>query len=181
MFWIINSFPTDSEIKKETDIILDTEDILIVAPKTVRSSCKYGTNTKWCTAATRGDNFYNTYTGDKKGLIYFILKKERLSQFGTKKIALFWQKKSLYRKYTWFNDMDTEIDGISEIRRYLTENYGISDEKNNKYKEITNSIKNYLRSENSFKISKDLWVKLSYLTPIGSMVDIYRHIKGEQN
>ena len=39
------------DIKKEADIIMDTDDIFIVSPQSHAASCLYGASTKWCITA----------------------------------------------------------------------------------------------------------------------------------
>jgi hypothetical protein len=54
------------EIKKEADVIMDTDDIFIVVPQSHESSCLYGAGTKWCTTARNNVHwekyFYNLIT-----------------------------------------------------------------------------------------------------------------------
>ena len=67
---------TKSEIKKlEANVLYNSDDLLIMIPKSHRASCYYGAGTKWCTTNKESDNYFNNYT--KKGtLIYVINKKE---------------------------------------------------------------------------------------------------------
>jgi len=46
----------------------------IIVPNDEAAACKYGANTKWCTAATKSENFFNSY--NKKGKIYIIIPKK---------------------------------------------------------------------------------------------------------
>lgn len=54
------------EMKKEADIIMDTDTVFIVNPQSHRSSCLYGAGTKWCTTAQNNVHweryFYNLIT-----------------------------------------------------------------------------------------------------------------------
>ena len=55
------------------DRILDNEHWLIITPKTEGAACLYGQETQWCTAASRGGNYFNQY--NKQGPLYIIFDK----------------------------------------------------------------------------------------------------------
>lgn len=57
----------------ERDKIYQDENIVVVAPLTHKSSCKYGAHTKWCTAVPSNEEHFKDYM--KHGvLIYFIVR-----------------------------------------------------------------------------------------------------------
>lgn len=65
-------------IKKATkgldyDKIWESEDMMVVVPKTHIGSCKYGQGTKWCTASKRQSNSFEVYY--KTGILYRIIQK----------------------------------------------------------------------------------------------------------
>jgi len=60
------------EREKDVDVIVDTEAILIISPRSEEASCRYGAGTKWCTAATRTHNYFKGYAEDGTKLIYII-------------------------------------------------------------------------------------------------------------
>lgn len=65
-------------IDAQTEVILDSDELLVVSPKTKKSSCLWGRGTKWCTAATGPgtENAFSQYTDDDgNGLYIFIDKK----------------------------------------------------------------------------------------------------------
>lgn len=65
-----------AEIDAQTEVILDSEDLLVVSPKTEKASCFWGRGTQWCTAATDAENAFSQYTDDNgNGLFIFIDKK----------------------------------------------------------------------------------------------------------
>lgn len=53
--------------------IYQNENLVVVAPLTHRSSCKYGSHTKWCTAVPSNDEHFNYYM-QHGVLIYFIVR-----------------------------------------------------------------------------------------------------------
>jgi hypothetical protein len=69
---------TESQIKqRETTILYDDDDCLVVRPLSVRSSRLYGSSTKWCTSSERDDytQHFNRYAG-MGVLVYYINKKK---------------------------------------------------------------------------------------------------------
>lgn len=68
---------TESQIKKkETNVLFENDEFLIVRPLSIRSSRLYGATTKWCTASDRHDfeSHFERYAGNGI-LVYFINKK----------------------------------------------------------------------------------------------------------
>ena len=60
-------------IRAEGPIVYDGITVRIRHPKTKRAACYYGRGTKWCTAATKGDNYFDEY--NKDGPLYIIIPK----------------------------------------------------------------------------------------------------------
>lgn len=61
------------QIKKDTDVVFENASFTILSPKTQEASCYYGQGTKWCTAATRGENMFDEYA--QSGDIYIMIPK----------------------------------------------------------------------------------------------------------
>lgn len=61
------------EMQKQAELFLSTPEYTVIVPKTEEASCYYGQNTKWCTAATDGDNMFNSYS--RNGNLYIIIPK----------------------------------------------------------------------------------------------------------
>lgn len=113
----ISDYERDKSPKiSETESIklVDNEDIIIVRPLTHRSSCKYGSGTKWCT--THKDNkYFNQYDG--KGNLYYIHNKQVESNNPFYKIAAF-------IKYSgdeeWYDALDKRMsDGEEKLAKML--------------------------------------------------------------
>ena len=67
---------TKSEVKKlEANVLYNSDDLLIMIPKSYKASCYYGAGTKWCTTNKESDGHFKNYT-NKGTLIYIINKKE---------------------------------------------------------------------------------------------------------
>jgi hypothetical protein len=77
---MFNNYPPDSfekEEEQENSIakkVFEDNDVLVVIPKNEAAACKYGKNTKWCTAATQGQNYFEQY--NKKGPLYILIPKK---------------------------------------------------------------------------------------------------------
>lgn len=69
----------EKELEKQVDKIYEDDTFLVVKPKTHQASCKYGSNTKWCTTA-QSDTHFKQYTRDNQGLYYIINKKNSTNQ-----------------------------------------------------------------------------------------------------
>lgn len=70
----LKNLVTEVSVKPDERVkIYQDERILVVAPLTHRSSCKYGANTPWCVAVASNDEHYKEYT-ENGILIYFIIK-----------------------------------------------------------------------------------------------------------
>jgi len=66
-----------SELKaaeKDAEKIYNSDNYLIIIPKTREASCAYGRNTRWCTASTGSYNYFDNY--DKQGPLYIIINKK---------------------------------------------------------------------------------------------------------
>lgn len=67
---------TKSEVKKlEANVLYNSNDLLIMIPKSHRASCYYGAGTKWCTTNKESDNYFNNYT--KKGTLIYVIDKKQ--------------------------------------------------------------------------------------------------------
>jgi hypothetical protein len=63
--------PKDNPIAKK---VFEDNDVLVVIPKNEAAACKYGRNTMWCTAATRGQNYFQEY--NRQGPLYILIPKK---------------------------------------------------------------------------------------------------------
>jgi hypothetical protein len=57
------------------DIVYDNEHATIYRPRSTGASCKLGRGTKWCTAATKGPNQFNSYVKDQGVTLFYIINK----------------------------------------------------------------------------------------------------------
>lgn len=81
----------DNRIRREiktvddADVVYEDNEMIVVSPKTHKSSCYFGAGTKWCTATSESGH-YDRYNQDGK-LFYFISKTKPTSD-PTYKVAL---------------------------------------------------------------------------------------------
>ncbi|MEP6710090.1 MAG: hypothetical protein ABJA64_00010, partial [Candidatus Saccharibacteria bacterium] len=61
-----------AQIKEDTEQVFESDELVILQPKTEEASCYYGQGTKWCTAAKKNNSF-NEY--NKDGKLYILLPK----------------------------------------------------------------------------------------------------------
>ena len=60
----------------ETDIVYESDNFVVVMPRSTASACYYGKGTTWCTAATEGANLFLTYVASGRSIIlYHIMRK----------------------------------------------------------------------------------------------------------
>ena len=60
------------KVKQEAERVLDTENVLVIHPKTMEAAQYYGKGTRWCTSAIN-NNLFDSYNND--GPLYIIIDK----------------------------------------------------------------------------------------------------------
>jgi hypothetical protein len=55
------------------DVIFQNENVIVVRPPDVESSCKYGRGSRWCTAAMGSRNYFNSYYFGRGVNLYYII------------------------------------------------------------------------------------------------------------
>ena len=66
------------EEKGRAKKVYDDENVTIIVPEDEAAACRYGRGTRWCTAATRGQNFFNHY--NRQGRMYILLPKNPIRE-----------------------------------------------------------------------------------------------------
>jgi hypothetical protein len=103
----------EKELEGQVEKVYEDDTFVVVVPKTREASCKYGSNTKWCTAAKQ-DNRFDTYTTGKQKL-YYIINKKKSSGSNYSKIAVHFNN-SGYKTY-WdssdYNMNPREVDVVN--------------------------------------------------------------------
>lgn len=62
------------QAKADSDVIYEDPQFLVLRPHTAEASCKYGTGTKWCIAATASRNYFSSYSSSNNKF-YFVIDK----------------------------------------------------------------------------------------------------------
>jgi hypothetical protein len=115
----------DNRIRREiktvddADVVYEDDEMIVVSPKTHKSSCYFGSGTKWCTTASDSGH-YDRYNQDGK-LFYFISKTKPTSD-PTYKVALL---KKFDGNETYYNAPDDSfrtgwIFGTEKLEKILS-------------------------------------------------------------
>lgn len=100
------SFDRDEHIS----IIEETEDYIFLIPKTHIGSLKYGSNTKWCTAASTSPGTFKSYI-DRGFLAYLVDKKNKKTNNQNKLAFYFTNKENLLTQVIQiFNQLDSLVN-----------------------------------------------------------------------
>jgi hypothetical protein len=92
--------------EEHIDVLMETDDFILLHPKTHKGSCKYGANTKWCTASK---NDPGTFTGYMKSgyLVYLISKKQIDPTYS--KLALYCNEDTMLDTIQVYNALDKNV------------------------------------------------------------------------
>lgn len=80
---------TKSEIKRgikdiedipAEDIVFENDKAIVLFPQNKEKSCMYGKGSNWCTAATGGSNYFNSYFFSQGVNLYYIIPKMNMSK-----------------------------------------------------------------------------------------------------
>jgi hypothetical protein len=171
----------EKELEGQVKKIYEDDTFVVVVPETRAASCKYGSNTKWCTASKQ-DNRFDTYTTGKQKL-YYIINKKKSSGSNYSKVAIHFNNSG--NKTYWdsadynMNPREVDVlnyafpemmDAIDDDYQQVSENESIVKDAFNNQKRTTTSIHDYLNS------GKDLLVTIFGFQPISDMPG---HYEGE--
>ena len=69
---VLDDIPDDEqEAKGQAQKAYQDSDVSVIIPLDQEAACKYGRQTRWCTAAVHGTNYFNEY--NKQGPLYVLL------------------------------------------------------------------------------------------------------------
>jgi hypothetical protein len=117
---VLNKAMVDKEEKtfnkeEHIEVIEETDDYILLRPKTHKGSLKYGANTKWCTASKTNQSTFTSYA--RTGyLVYLISKKDMGANFS--KIAFYLRKDddSFTGTIECYNVLDRQISAETIIK-----------------------------------------------------------------
>lgn len=73
-FYIIDKEKEAKNNKGNSEVVYEDGDVRVIHPKDQDAACYYGQGTRWCTAATKGDNYFDNY--NRSGPLYIIIPKK---------------------------------------------------------------------------------------------------------
>ena len=94
---------------RERDVLIETNEYILVRPKSANASIKYGQGTRWCTAA-KNNNYFNGYARD--GYLFYLLRKKETGSIWDK-VAFYSKKGSTFSHIKIFASNDTDFNGKS--------------------------------------------------------------------
>lgn len=65
--------PVDDTVRGKARTVFDGATVKVVVPEDEAAACTYGRQTRWCTAATRGTNYFDHY--NRQGPLYILIPK----------------------------------------------------------------------------------------------------------
>ncbi len=95
----------DSIGNDEYDKWFEDNEWLVVSPNTEKAACKYGANTRWCTAS-RDNNYFEYYS--EKGPLIIIINKIKNEKFQLH-----------FESYQWMDAKDNQIGNREEFKNSL--------------------------------------------------------------
>ena len=115
----------DNRVRREiktvddADVIYEDDEMIVVSPKTHKSSCYFGAGTKWCTTASDSGH-YDRYNQD--GQLFYFISKTKPTSDPTYKVALL---KKFDGSETYYNAPDDSfrtgwIFGTEKLEKILS-------------------------------------------------------------
>lgn len=185
------SFNRDEHIK----IIKETDDFIFLIPLTHVGSLKYGSNTKWCTAANSNPSTFKNYIN--KGFLIYLIDKTNKIKSPYNKIAFFMdgKEKVLTSGITLYDQLDRVIQDndliksgwdynlLSELLINLRKNLMVFKEREKHINEIK-MIKNHfnlIKYDDFFKLLGELNVSDEKIQVIKDSLGNVKNILKEIN
>jgi hypothetical protein len=117
----------EKELENQVDKIYEDDKFLVVKPKSHAASCKYGSNTRWCTTA-QSDTHFKQYTSGNQ-VLYYIINKANSTNKNYSKVAIHFDNSGSKRYWdsqdSPMNDREIEIFNYAfpEIIEKIKEDY----------------------------------------------------------
>lgn len=95
----------DKELEKQTIILLENDEWLVLKPMSFLASKKYGANTKWCTTQENNPEYYLRYS--RRGILIYCLNK-----ITGEKVAAFKSLDNHEKETSFWDIIDNRIDSM---------------------------------------------------------------------
>ena len=89
----------------DAETVFENDQVRIIVPKNEEAACYYGQGTRWCTAATGGNNMFDRYARD--GDLYILLPKK--PQYEGEKYQLHFSSNQ------FMDEQDNTVDNVVEL------------------------------------------------------------------
>ena len=91
--------------KGDSEVVYENDKVRIIHPKDQAAACYYGQGTRWCTAATGGNNYFDSY--NRGGPMYILLPKQ--PKYEGEKYQLHFESGQ------FMDEGDNQVDSIVEL------------------------------------------------------------------
>jgi hypothetical protein len=175
--------------EEHINVLLETDEFLLLQPKTHKGSIKYGSNTKWCTTAKNNESIFKNYTRD--GFLGYLIDKTETKTGDYKKIALYleynsgginesvkiYDVKDKYAHENFLVEGGWDIQKLFEIFTIFRYNF-IKTKENKKSKDFVNTFVNTLNKLDFNKLEVHMTklddeCELSYIKDAQSKVESF--------
>lgn len=95
--------------EEHINVIEETDDYLILSPKTFKGSLKYGYGTRWCTASKGDPSYFAKYS--KQGTLVYVIYKKEVKNNNVQKVAFYLKNKDC--PFTGTIEIYNQIDNIT--------------------------------------------------------------------
>jgi uncharacterized protein YchJ len=181
----------DKSFVKEDHIYVffETDEFMLIQPKTHRGSMKYGSNTKWCTTGKKNESIFKNYTRD--GLLLYLINKTEKINVNYRKVALYleftcgginenlkiYDVKDAYAKEQNLIDGGWDVENLFKIFTTFR-HYFIKLKENKQSKDFVNSFVNTIKKLDFTKFESNLnrlneSEDLSYIKEAKSKVETF--------
>jgi hypothetical protein len=175
--------------EEHINVLLETDEFLLLQPKTHKGSIKYGANTKWCTTTKNNESIFKNYTRD--GFLGYLIDKTDTKTGDYKKVALYleynsgginesvkiYDVKDKYGHETFLVEGGWDIEKLFEIFTIFRYHF-IKNKENKRSKDFVNTFVNTLNKLdfNKFEVHMnklDAECDLSYIKDAQSKVESF--------
>jgi hypothetical protein len=91
--------------KGDSEVVYENSQVRIIHPKDQEAACYYGQGTRWCTAATGGNNYFDSY--NRGGPMYILLPKQ--PKYEGEKYQLHFESGQ------YMDETDSQVDSVVDL------------------------------------------------------------------